>query len=323
MNYETFLLHREQMRFVRPDLLDLSELNVYRSLSFPPIAPSTQAEAPYRCHFAERFLSHLGLSQTLKARAQVSHGVRRSLRALFGFLASRQARVGIPDDVYPVYLQLAAEAGMSVVPFASRLGLPALGSLDALLLCEPLKPWGTSLTDDEADELTSWVRADPRRCLMLDSAYATPPTPVALRLLEADVAIVLVSLSKAWLLPDHGGLCIVPTSLKVDVRPVFAELPKDESKIRTAYAALTEYQHRPTEVALHLAERARRLDAITESLPSLKATRCVSYFATCRLSLEELLAMGVLAAPSSVFGGPCDISILSSLRPCGVPRPAP
>ncbi|WP_338868556.1 aminotransferase class I/II-fold pyridoxal phosphate-dependent enzyme [Myxococcus stipitatus] len=320
MNHEAFLAVRDALRSKRPELIDLAELNVYRSLgpTFEAIAPSTHQEAPYRCHLAERFLAHLGLEAGVKARTQVSHGVRRSLRVLFGWLASRKARVGIPDDVYPVYLQLAREAGVEVVRFPAREGIPVLDAFDALLLCEPLKPWGHTPPREELERVEAWVHEAPeRRVLLIDSAYATPPNPWTLRLLREELAFVLVSLSKGWLLPDHVGLCITPSRWKEDARAAFAPLPKDEQKLRIGYAALTEHAARPRRVSEILAERARRLDAFTASNPGLRAASCVGYFAVSQCSFEELLEQGILGVPASVFGGPARMSIISSLSPSG------
>ncbi|MFY2559460.1 aminotransferase class I/II-fold pyridoxal phosphate-dependent enzyme [Corallococcus terminator] len=316
MRHDAFLALRDAWRVKRPELVDLAELNVYRSLAptFAAIEPSAHPEAPYRCHVAERFLAHLGLEAQLKSRTQVSHGVRRSLRALFGWLASRNARVGVPDDVYPVYLQLAEEAGVDVVRFPAREGLPALDALDALLLCEPLKPWGHAPRSEEAERVERWVRAEPdRRVLLIDSAYATPPTAWTQRLIHEDLAFVLASLSKGWLIPDHVGLCITPSRWRQDARAVFAPLPKDERKLRIGYAALTEHAARPRQVSELLAERARALDAFTASRPELRVSPCVGYLATSRCSFDELLDRGVLGVPASVFGGPSQVSILSSL----------
>lgn len=326
MNYESFLALREELLKTRPDLVDLAELNLYRSLvpHFPPIHPSTHHEAPYRCHVAERFLAQLELDDTLKPRTQVSHGVRRSLRALFGLLASRGAKVGVPNDVYPVYQQLAADAGVDMAPYAARSGLPALEALDeleALLVCEPLKPWGTALTSNDADRLTAWVREKPTRMLLVDSAYATPPTEQTRRLLHNDVAVLLASLSKGWLIPDHAGLCIVPSRWQRDAREVFAQLPKDERRLRIGYAALTEHSSRALEVTAFLAKRAQTLDALTLSRPELRASRCMGYFAIAERSFDELVHLGVLAAPASVFGGPAHLSILSSLERARKPSP--
>jgi histidinol-phosphate/aromatic aminotransferase/cobyric acid decarboxylase-like protein len=291
-------------------LIDRAELNLYRSLGphFPVIAPSTHREAPYRCHLAERFLAHLDLPAEWKARTLVSHGVRRSLRALFGLLG----RVAIPSDVYPVYLQLAAQAGTQVLPYESTQEL-SLGDCDALLICEPSKPWGTSLTDQQTDALISWAK--PGKLIILDSAYATPPTKNALRLLESGHAALLCSLSKGWLIPDHGGVCVVPDEWMPRARAAFAALPKDETKLRIAYAALTEFPNRPRDVSAWLASAANDLDAWAAQRPELKLNPCVGYFAVSECSFEELLALGVLGVPAAVFGSTRAKCVLTPLEP--------
>ena len=317
MNHETFLEVRARLRKERPRLVDCSELNVYRSLAaaFPAIAPSQHPEAPWRCHVAERYLAQLGLAPELKVRTQVSQGVRHSLRVLFGLLGGRGASIAIPSDVYPVYLQLAAEARVTVEPYAACDGLPALEAVQAVLICDPLKPWGGSLSEGQADRLTRWVREDPSRLVLIDSAYATPPEAQALRLMHEETAMLLVSLSKGWLLPAHVGLCIVPSRWQREAREAFSRTAKDEQRLRIGFSALTEHAARPLEVRAVLQARARALDAITAARPELKCSPCAGYFARADQSFEQLLELGVLGVPASVFGGSGGSSILSSLAP--------
>lgn len=305
-----FLAQRESLVRSRPGLIDRAELNLYRSLgpSFSVIAPSTHHEAPYRCHLAERFLAHLELPAEWKARTLVSHGVRRSLRALFGLVK----RVAIPSDVYPVYLQLAADAGVQVAPYESTQELGLREDCDAVLICEPSKPWGTSLTDQQTDALIAWARNG--KLIIIDSAYATPPTQNALRLLESGHAALLCSLSKGWLIPDHGGICIVPEDWMSRARTAFAALPKDEMKLRIAFAALTEFPNRPREVSASLRAAAKELDAWSVHRPELKLSPCVGYFAVSARSFDELLGLGVLAVPATVFGSTRVGSILTCLQ---------
>lgn len=312
MKLEEFRRIRAELRASRPGLIDRAELDLYRSLAqldpqaFGTIAPSKDLRAPYRCHVAERFLNRLDLAAEFGPRTQVSHGVRRSLRVLFGLLASRGATVGIPDDVYPVYAQLAAEAGVGVRSWSARAGLPdeqLLAKVSALLVCEPLKPWGRSLDAVAVERLRAWAGADPRRMLILDSAYAIPPSPGALSLLHDESAIVLVSLSKGWLIPDHVGLCIVPTRFRATAREVFSGLPKHESRLRIGFAALTELGDRPEQVAATLARLGEQLDAQTSTRPELATSACIGYFAISELPFAALLERGVLGVPASVFGG--------------------
>lgn len=324
MNIEQFRRIRAELRASRPGLIDRAELDLYRSLAqldpqaFGPIAPSQNPQAQYRCHVAEQLLDRLGLPAQLKPRALVSHGVRRSLRALFGLLASRGSTIAIPDDVYPVYGQLAAEAGVDVTSWSARAGLPderVLASASALLVCEPLKPWGRTLDGASIERLRAWASADPRRMLILDSAYALPPSLGALSLLHDESALVLVSLSKGWLIPDHVGLCIVPTRWQPATREAFAGLPKHEQRLRIGFAALTDHRERPQQVAATLARLGQQLDAQTRARPELATSACVGYFAVSDLSFAALLEHGILGVPASVFGGGPDTRgcVLSSL----------
>jgi histidinol-phosphate/aromatic aminotransferase/cobyric acid decarboxylase-like protein len=315
VNLSAFVARRDALRLSRPELVDRSELNLYGALApdFPRILPSVERDAQYRCHVSELYLTHLGLDG--RHGAHVSHGVRRSLGAIFGLLASRQARVGLPGDVYPVYLQLAEAAGLNVVTYFARDGLPALDELDALVICDPLKPWGGTPAVDHARRLTEWARADERRMLLVDSAYAPKMTSVARSMLLDDVAIVLVSLSKGWLVPDHVGLCVTPQRWTSDVRNAFACLSKDEERLRIGYAALTEHVARPERVAARLGSLGSALDAWARRLPELRASPHDGYFAVSSLDFNALLELGVLAVPGTVFGGPAEVSVLSSLPP--------
>lgn len=307
-DFAAFSSRRSRVLATRPAVLDLSDTNLYRALAFPPIPPSTHAEAPYRCHLAERFLDRLGLPQALKPRTSISHGVRRSLAAIFAWLAAEGKTVGIPGDVYPVYLDLARQAGVRHLCWDTR---PPLDEVDALLVCEPAKPWGHALSSEAADALIRWGR-----WVFLDSAYATPPTEQALRLVDAGVGVLLASLSKGWLLPDHGGLCLAPAPLALHLRPHFQALPKDEGKLRIAYAALTEHPQRPDQVAARLAAAAARLDALSRARPELRIGPTRGYFAVSERSAAELLEDGVLALPASVFGSTSGGSVVTSLAFC-------
>lgn len=326
MNLDEFLRRRTTLRQTRPELIDLSELNLYRSLArrdperFGAIAPSTHAEAPYRCHIAERLLDRLQLAPSLASRTLVSHGIRRALRALFSVLAAQGTTIGLPDDVYPVYGKLAVDAGVRVISWASRHGIPGeevMARLGALLVCLPLKPWGHAMADPEAARLAAWARADERRMLLIDSAYATPPVGLAATWLHDETAVLLASLSKGWLIPDHAGVCIVPARFQRELRPAFAGLPKDERRLRVGYAALTDHADRVVHVTAALGQLAERLDGLAATRLDLSATRCEGYFARSEHSFDRLLELGVLAVPGAVFGAtdPTAGCVLSSLGP--------
>lgn len=312
MDYEAFLAWRARLR-QQPALLDLGEPNLYRSLAgqLPTITASPSLEARYRCHVAERYLERLDLTVP-KERALVTHGVRRSLSAIFHALAARGSIVALPSDVYPVYLTLAAEAGVRVHLYEARTGqLGALADVDALVVCAPLKPWGGL---GPLAAARAWARALPGRLLVVDSAYATPPLPDVRAPIAGDEAVVLSSLSKGWLLPDHVGLAVLP-SWATELRSALAALAKDERKYAIGYAALTEHADRPAQVAAALRARAAQLDALTRARPALRAGACHGYFAVAERSAEELVAAGVLGIPATVFGGPAHLTVLSSLAP--------
>lgn len=312
MNHAEHRAVRERLLRERPRLLDLAELDLYRSVGsrLAAIGASTGPASRHRCHVAERYLDYLKLPADAVGAAHVTHGIRRALGALFAMLAERRVTIAVPDDVYPVYLRLASEAGVSVETYSARRGLPPEdGGHAALLVCAPLKPWGTT---NDLDAARRWARADRERMLLLDMAYAVPARG---QVVLDDDAIVMTSLSKGWLLPDHVGVCLTPPRFQAPVRRALAALAVDEDKLRVGFSALTTHAERPDVVAQHLVDRARWLDGITRSRPELKAGLCRGYFAVSDRPFEALLGAGVLAIPATVFGGPPSHSVLSSLEP--------
>ncbi|MFZ4573949.1 MAG: aminotransferase class I/II-fold pyridoxal phosphate-dependent enzyme [Phycisphaerales bacterium] len=319
MNHAELNDRRAELKAAMPGLLDLAETNLYRRLPrlypelFAEVRASNDAKAPYRCHLAELMMEHLGLEPGLRSRVLVSHGVRRSLSSLFTILAARGVESLVPGDVYPVYGELARRAGASFTEYAARDGLPpreALDSFGALLVCDPLKPWGGSLTPAECDRISAWSRGGDRIAIV-DAAYSFRPSPHIEAMAREGACCLLGSLSKGWLIPDHLGYCFLPEQWTREARSAFAALPKDESKLRVGFAALSEDPNRPSRVAGVLARLAERMEGELHHR-RIPAAAVSGYFTRTPLDFQSLLDAGCVGIPASVFGAPDDAGCLVS-----------
>ena len=140
-------------------------------------------------------------------------------------LFSQNARVAIPDPVYPVYRDTNIMAGREIeyLPCVRETGFsPALpqGAADLIYLCSPNNPTGSVLT--KAD-LEKWVKYAKKNgaVIIFDSAYkeyiTTPDIPHSIYEIDGakDVAIELRSFSKtAGFTGVRCAYMVVPKSLK-------------------------------------------------------------------------------------------------------------
>lgn len=140
-------------------------------------------------------------------------------------LFSQNARVAIPDPVYPVYRDTNIMAGREIeyLPCTRETGFsPALpqGAADLIYLCSPNNPTGSVLT--KAD-LEKWVKYAKKNgaVIIFDSAYkeyiTTPDIPHSIYEIDGakDVAIELRSFSKtAGFTGVRCAYMVVPKSLK-------------------------------------------------------------------------------------------------------------
>jgi hypothetical protein len=95
-------------------------------------------------------------------------------------LGASRCPVGLPSDVYPVYWQIAAESGVTAVPFdtfprfdiESILSGVAAAGVAVALLPAPLKLQGRRWTAEEAATACRWLAERPDRRLILDGVYS-------------------------------------------------------------------------------------------------------------------------------------------------------
>lgn len=322
MNFAEFQTYRAARLAAAPGLVDLAETNLWRSLTDAiPLLSETPEARVHRCHLARDWLTAFGLSESLAARAFVSRGVRDSLARVFAVLARQGARLAIPEDVYPVYGQLADAAGLSYTTFATVPEPTFPDDVEWLLLPNPLKPLGRWLSPNEVASLCSWLAADSRRRLLLDAVYAfdTRWHRSTRALWDTKQTIVLHSLSKGWLRPKVFGVALTPEADADLLAPSFREDPPSQAQLHIARQLLNEHATLPEKVASILAERrGRMLASLPESIRAELETRAsgtAGYLVAVQASHEQLRERhGVLSIPLTVFGSQReDICVLSSL----------
>jgi histidinol-phosphate/aromatic aminotransferase/cobyric acid decarboxylase-like protein len=229
----------------------------------------------------------------------LSTGVRPLLAQLFRSFADAGRRLLAPQDVYPVYLALANEAGVELDTFPT-VPHPALPLIDVdrrrevLLVPEPLVPLGRGLNDLEAAHIQSWLAQDHGRLLILDCVYTFSSrfTRSAEVLLAGGQTILLHSLAKGFLAPDLAGFAIGPAAVLDGLVPdIGAE----------ARAAAVHLLREASDLPQRLAVEFSRRWSILRRTCDVPAPE-VGYFAVVPTAFDVLLARGHLAVPGTVFG---------------------
>lgn len=140
-------------------------------------------------------------------------------------LFSQNARVAIPDPVYPVYRDTNIMAGREIeyLPCTRETGFsPALpqGAADLIYLCSPNNPTGSVLTKTDLEKWVKYAKEN-GAVIIFDSAYkeyiTTPNIPHSIYEIDGakDVAIELRSFSKtAGFTGVRCAYMVVPKSLK-------------------------------------------------------------------------------------------------------------
>lgn len=313
MDYKTFLAVKEEK--LKLGLSNYANNNLYEHA----ISPVTECAGGhidgkvYRCHLVEDWLQWCGMDGALKECIGVTSGVRESIRVV----AQDGGRWLIPRDVYPVYKTLIEPAAQSIVEYQT-LGAHALiqhlraCDADMLLLTDPLKPSGTPFSDEEWEAVHDWLSEDKTRKAVVDSVYRLRPSQAsrAMELYGAtNQLIILHSLSKSWLLPNHFGIALLPRNEDgKKIRGRMKSLPKHEEKLRMAYSALNRHPDFPD------ALRADWVSKIVETNKSLNTDFPInqetpSYLFYDPNPWECWLDKGILTIPASVFGGDAGVVI--------------
>jgi hypothetical protein len=304
MNFEAYkkvarsiLASERGTRLVRLDCM-----NPVKALAeMAPLAPASVVPASLR-DLDAAWRARWGLT-AFEGAVRLSTGVRPLLARLFAVFARGGRRLLAPQDVYPVYLELAGQSGLALTTFPTvpRPELPAIGvgrGREVLLVPEPLVPLGRGLNDSETAQVQAWLDEDRERLLLLDCVYtfAERFTKAAEGLLAGGRTILLHSLAKGFLAPDVAGFAIGPSA-------VLDELAHDigDDARGTALHLLREAPDLPQRLA---AEFSRRWSALGRAVDLPAPT--TGYFAVVPVRFDDLLARGQLAVPGTAFGARAD-----------------
>ncbi|MGW1268733.1 aminotransferase class I/II-fold pyridoxal phosphate-dependent enzyme [Streptomyces sp. NPDC002491] len=346
MRFEEFQEFRQHELIGSPSLLDAAETNVYRALAPMRPEPPADVSTVHRCDLARAWLRRFQLPEEWSGHAMVCRGVRHGLSVVFQRLHAVQARLWLPGDVYPVYFELARAAGLEPASYPT-LPAPVLPSSSAddraeyLLLANPSKPLGRYLSEAECAAVISWLRASPRRRVLIDSVYdlGVPFAVGTRRLLDTGCAVLLHSVTKGWLWPRTFGVVLLgpehaghagqagQTEWAEWAESFRSDSPTPE-QLRLADRLLTEHSDMPRQVVDELAARAERLfqrlpDDVIGAIPTASRTCPGNYFFPVGIPAETLRReYGVLAMPVSVFGETSwPGSVLTSLADTFGPAP--
>jgi hypothetical protein len=216
--------------------------------------------------------------------------------------------VWLPEDVYPVYWELARGAGLACRPFATypALDLGALAAApprSAVVLPCPLSPVGRPLTAGEAETLRAWLAAEPERRGVLDTVYcfANRLDAAAVALWRTGRVFVVHSLAKAWLSPETLGIVLAPAEAVGELTALLP--PPKPDALPLAHLCLTERRDLPESLQRTFERRWRRLAPTLRAVVPGWRPPATGYFATLAVPFAELLERhDWLAVPASVFG---------------------
>ncbi len=323
MNFKDFLAWRD--RVTSPEVLLACETRL--SSACASLVPQIEGtgDVPHRCDLARLWGRLRGLEDVDPGTLLLCHGVREGLSLLFNRFSREERSLGLPRDVYPLYLSMAASAGIEFSLFGTFPDFDLAGifsflensDTEILLLPKPLVLQGRDWSDQEVSLALRWLARSPSRRMMLDAIYCMglPYGRGTHQLLRTGQVFLLDSLSKGWLHEGVLGVVLVPSSDRPGYFGDFSALPADIERLRVAEALLRTQPAFP----LHLgrALETKRAQAIHQ----LKARGVPlnpvdqGYFLPIQKSAEVLLDRhGVLALPVSVFGSKKpDWSVISAL----------
>jgi hypothetical protein len=320
VNLQNFIEAKEKILAEQPDILDLSESRLRNSRLKPRnFHPDDLPEVSYRCHLAEFWLDAMKLSRDLKPNTLISQGVRHSLEVL---LKSNFAKLWvIPEDVYPVYMQLAKRNPFQLTVTYRSYPLANIPQGDFLLFCHPSKPRNEPLSMGERATLFQWLAHDKKRRIVIDGVYNYfDMDELTQSLWDTGQAIFLHSLSKSFISEKMMGVCMVPSEDISLYTPTFRALTWEDDKenfrkaeflLRKERFACMTYGSQILTSRLNMQRELHRDFQINFYISDQQ----VSYLQVVPYSWEELLDKGILAIPYSVFGGQLtNLSVISSLR---------
>jgi DNA-binding transcriptional MocR family regulator len=315
MDFAAFLAWREQVQAGQPEAGIACETRIARAFAVirPVLEPPAQLPRVHRCDLGRQWCALRGLPAERAPLALACAGVRHALSLLFARLARQGRRVALPADVYPVYWQLAAAAGVETFGFdtfpqfepGAILAASAEAGCAVAVLPAPLKLHGRQWSADEARQAADWLAADPERRLVLDGVYSfgQPLAPAIHALVAGGQVIYLDSLSKGWLHERTFGIALVPPGDFDDYAAEFRSFVLTPLQLWQARELMGAYAQLPQRLLQDMAQRRSvlRERLAAAGLRMLPAEQ--GYFLPVAAGAAQLLqAQRLLGLPATVFG---------------------
>lgn len=314
MNFNEFKLLKKELLETNNDLIDLSNNNLYDffkdskkefELENDLQGFIDQGDIFYRCHTIEKYLKKMDLPVAFKKYCGASSGVRDSLEKV---LFQHYTNLIIPGDVYPFY----EKSKHSFKYYTLNCNELFVDIPDGVLLvCYPLKPSGRDLTENEWDNLKKFLIKNESNRIIFDTVYLTNfkiPQKI-LELYETNKVIILHSLSKAYLLPNHFGITLLPNSTEgTFIYNLFKKLDKNQGRINISNFYLdSDFRKVSKKIEDHIFFSNGLLKY------NFKWSLNNSYLNVIDVDWNELLKNKILGIPESIFGGLGNKTIVSSL----------
>lgn len=299
LNYEQFLEVKNNILLDKPDIINLSENNLYKFFNYEFLKDIYKEYDKngytyhingkvHRCHLVEDWLRNFNVNEAYKKNIGFSHGVKESLSILSSSKDFKNKKWLIPSDVYPVYQKILSSNFSPIAYYDTLISASTpfyfnehlddnndvFQEADILIITLPLKPSGISGSSNGLNNLYSLIANNPNKTFIIDSVYLSKNkdkiTDVILNNSEEDMeylislfnlgnVFILTSLSKNWSMPNIMGLAFIPDKY-LYLRELFKTIHINEETLKTAYLLLNKYSLIPVYISSCLFEMRNSLD---------------------------------------------------------------
>ncbi len=321
MNYANFRQWRDEVISDTSSILRLDCMNPGKALASwinvsQRVSKSLGEITPDK---AIELWSELTNQYISKREVVLAKGVRDLLGGSFGHISQFISEIWIPEDVYPVYLNLTETAGFSprsfqTLPEIQLSFLSQTGSRAAILIPIPLSPAGRWLSNQEIELLIQWLKTGDR-ILLIDAVYTydfLKSRAILKPLLATGRCSAFWSCSKSWLRSNTFGIASVPKTWASSIQSNIS--PPSREVLKTVISFLEVQPKLPLQQAHAFQKEWTRLsETIQTTMPKWQPPD-TGYFSIVTVSHEKLLTdYNILSIPATVFGGKKDLSVVSCL----------
>lgn len=269
----------------------------------------------------------------------ITTGVRNSLNGLFGVIKKLGYHLIIPNDVYPVYTQIAVYNNVEYSYYTSvnKIIYDTLAQFDeisinhqknkdkkdkdkkdkdkdkkdkekdkkyCILMTIPHTPTGTILDDYAINELYRWLIWDSSQILIIDSEYAYDSSIYQNKfdkLFDTGQVIICNSLSKSFLLPSHLGVIYLPHYLSHYENYLKIDRP-NHNQLLKAFEVVNNTPYLPKYQSELFESRWQGLEPLMKDIEKHWKRPDSGYLSVLPVNHEELIdKYNILAVPSYVY----------------------